>query len=129
MGFEILPYEEGDVDKYDVFTITSNEEWTPQKFKHINYINYNIEETPEDIEETQEDSSASANPPSLIERKPSDTSDDTSVDIIPPLIRNGSDTSADTLLDNSVSPLIERQLSDDVDDDSMDPDLPSIILL
>ena len=33
MGFEILPYEEGDKERYDVFDITSPEKWTPQRFR------------------------------------------------------------------------------------------------
>ncbi len=32
MGFEILPIEDGDQDKYDVITITSPARWAPQQF-------------------------------------------------------------------------------------------------
>jgi hypothetical protein len=32
MGFEILPFEDGDEQKYDVITITSPNRWTPRKF-------------------------------------------------------------------------------------------------
>jgi hypothetical protein len=32
MGFELLPFEEGDEDKYDVITITSPNRWTPRTF-------------------------------------------------------------------------------------------------
>ena len=32
MGFELLPIEDGDENKYDVITITSPSKWTPQKF-------------------------------------------------------------------------------------------------
>ena len=35
MGFKILPYEEGDDQKYDVFTITSKKHWNPQKHKKL----------------------------------------------------------------------------------------------
>ena len=37
MGFDILPYEEGDEDIYDAFPITSEEPWNPHKFRHINH--------------------------------------------------------------------------------------------
>jgi hypothetical protein len=33
MGFEILPVEDGDEDKYDVITITSPEQWKPRRYK------------------------------------------------------------------------------------------------
>ena len=33
MGFEILPIEEGDEDRYDVITITSPERWIPNRFR------------------------------------------------------------------------------------------------
>ena len=33
MGFEILPYEQGDEDRYDVFEITHSTKWTPARFK------------------------------------------------------------------------------------------------
>ena len=32
MGFELLPIEDGDEDKYDVITITSPSRWTSYKF-------------------------------------------------------------------------------------------------
>ena len=32
MGMEILPYEEGDEDRYDTFTITSPKPWKPHRF-------------------------------------------------------------------------------------------------
>ena len=32
IGFEILPIEDGDETRYDVFTITSPLRWTPHKF-------------------------------------------------------------------------------------------------
>ena len=32
MGFELLPIEEGDEDKYDIITIISPGKWNPQKF-------------------------------------------------------------------------------------------------
>ena len=37
MGFEILPIEEGDEEKYDIFTITSPERWYPHKFQSLSY--------------------------------------------------------------------------------------------
>ena len=33
MGFQMLPIEEGDEQRYDVFTITNPIRWTPRKFK------------------------------------------------------------------------------------------------
>ena len=33
MGFEILPIEPGDEDRYDIITITSPETWTPFRFQ------------------------------------------------------------------------------------------------
>lgn len=33
MGFEILPFENGDEDKYDIITITSPKRWYPNKFQ------------------------------------------------------------------------------------------------
>ena len=35
MGFKILPYEEGDDEKYDVFTLTSKNKWNPHKSKKL----------------------------------------------------------------------------------------------
>ena len=32
MGFELLPIEDGDENKYDVITITNPSKWTPQTF-------------------------------------------------------------------------------------------------
>ena len=32
MGFEILPIEKGDIDKYNIITITAPERWIPQRF-------------------------------------------------------------------------------------------------
>ena len=32
LGFELLPFEEGDEDRYDVLTITGPLRWTPRKF-------------------------------------------------------------------------------------------------
>src|SRR6476620_3322109 len=37
MGFEILPIEDGDEDKYETFTITSPERWNPHKFQNATY--------------------------------------------------------------------------------------------
>ena len=37
MGFEILPMEDGDEDKYETFTITSPEKWNPHKFQNATY--------------------------------------------------------------------------------------------
>lgn len=37
MGFEILPNEEGDDDRYDIITITSSEKWVPHKFQTDKY--------------------------------------------------------------------------------------------
>ena len=35
MGFKILPYEDRDEDKYDVFTLTSKNKWNPHKTKKL----------------------------------------------------------------------------------------------
>ena len=32
MGLEILPWESGDEERYDVFTITSEQKWTPRRY-------------------------------------------------------------------------------------------------
>ena len=37
MGFEILPIEKGDEDKYDIITITNPERWNPHKFQNATY--------------------------------------------------------------------------------------------
>ena len=37
MGFELLPIEPGDEDRYETFTITSPQRWTPQKFVNANH--------------------------------------------------------------------------------------------
>ena len=34
MGFEILPWETGDEDRFEIFTITSDDKWTPRRFQH-----------------------------------------------------------------------------------------------
>ena len=36
MGFEILPVEPGDEDKYEVITITSPTKWAPHAFVKLN---------------------------------------------------------------------------------------------
>ena len=59
MGFEVLPWKEGDEEIYDVFTITSDNKWTPRRY---------IEDQPDSIEpvhdvfntETKENLDASA---------------------------------------------------------------------
>ena len=33
MGFEILPYEDGDDAKYKVFEVTHSDKWVPAQFK------------------------------------------------------------------------------------------------
>ena len=33
MGFEILPWKEGDEHIYDVFDITSDKKWKPRRFR------------------------------------------------------------------------------------------------
>ncbi|HYX14539.1 MAG TPA: hypothetical protein VE944_09245, partial [Nostoc sp.] len=40
MGFELLPVEDGDEDKFDVITITSPLRWTPRKFKDEPFDGY-----------------------------------------------------------------------------------------
>ena len=32
MGFEILPWNDGDEDHFEVFTITSDARWTPRRY-------------------------------------------------------------------------------------------------
>jgi hypothetical protein len=49
MGFELLPYEEGDEDRYDVNTITSPLRWTPRKFKDEPFDGYFYD--PTDVED------------------------------------------------------------------------------
>ena len=34
MGFKILPWETGDEDRFDIFAITSDDKWTPRRFRH-----------------------------------------------------------------------------------------------
>ena len=36
MGFELLPIEDGDEDRYDIFTITSPAKWIPKNFLDVN---------------------------------------------------------------------------------------------
>ena len=36
MGFELLPIEPDDEDRYDIITITSPEKWDPHKFTKVN---------------------------------------------------------------------------------------------
>ena len=33
MGFEILPYEDGDDERYDVIEITHSDRWVPARFQ------------------------------------------------------------------------------------------------
>ena len=32
MGFEVLPWKEGDEERFEVFTITSDEKWVPRRY-------------------------------------------------------------------------------------------------
>ena len=32
MGFQVLPWKDGNEDRYEVFTITSNEKWIPRRY-------------------------------------------------------------------------------------------------
>ena len=49
MGLELLPFEEGDEDRYDVLTITSPLRYTPRKFKDEAFDEYFYD--PTDVEE------------------------------------------------------------------------------
>ena len=39
MGLRLYPFEEGDIDKYEIFTITSDEPWKPRSFQYGKSIN------------------------------------------------------------------------------------------
>ena len=60
MGFKILPYEEGDEFKYDVFTLTSKAKWNPHKHKKLCHV---AQEYP--VASLEEDSSIEDSLPDL----------------------------------------------------------------
>lgn len=38
MGLKLYPFEEGDEDKYEIFTITSDKPWVPRTFQDGNKV-------------------------------------------------------------------------------------------
>jgi len=43
MGFEVLPYEEGDEMKMEIHTITSNIQWVPSRYREVNSVHLEAE--------------------------------------------------------------------------------------
>ena len=122
MGFEILPFDEGDEDIYDVFPITSKEPWNPHKFRHINYSKYTL---PDDchfsFEGTQ---SSSVSISSVDESMPSlDSRRETEISI-----------SSNSLSTASIPSLKPRKLSDlssmtSLEKDEKNFDVPQVIIV
>lgn len=78
MGFELLPIEEGDEDKYDVITITSPGKWNPQTFLG------EIPQEPAPYEPTNEDFKLSEIVVNHTSQTDPDLSDDSMVKVVDP---------------------------------------------
>ena len=50
MGFQILPWVDGDEDMYKIFTITSNEKWIPCRYLEKEYNTLNGSTVPSDLD-------------------------------------------------------------------------------
>ena len=56
MGFKILPYEDGDDKKYDVFTLTSKKKWNPHKNKKLHTCSQDFSISSKDEDSSIDDS-------------------------------------------------------------------------
>ena len=88
MGFELLPIEEGDENKYDVITITSPSRCTPQKFvSEVSNNPYYYDPTDATTEDSEYPAFVNHAAQTLEEQSPNDIGDISISDPYQPLLK------------------------------------------